>query len=192
MINAAINYIGRANGVSLASRAKYFRRMDVLKIRRWLRDHGLNSHMTIEAFSTEIALKTPEGVVMQIRSGENCLGFFGGELNPDEKPVEGAQRELFEETGLWLEEDEFVPKEIYSHHHTYPSGDRVYYHTYRYVVSYPTVPLIEIDNESKGFVVVKHSMIKDHVDFLKKVLDTKIPSLISWERVFFYYLFLII
>ena len=122
MINAAINYIGRANGVSLASRTKYFRRMDVLKIRRWLRDHGLNSHMTVEAFSTEIALKTPDGVVMQIRSGENCLGFFGGELNPDEKPVEGAQRELFEETGLWLEDDEFVPKEIYSHHHPIPAG----------------------------------------------------------------------
>ena len=176
-MNAALDFIRKVNGVSLTTRAKYFDRMDVLKIRAWLEDHGLNSHMTIEAYSTEIAIKTPDGVVMQIRSGENCLGFFGGELNPNERPVEGAQRELFEETGLYLEEEEFEPKEIYVHHHTYPSGDRVYYHTYRYVVNYPVVPNIEIDSESKGYKVVEYPIVKNQVDFLKEVLNAKIPSL---------------
>lgn len=47
--------------------------------------------MSIELRSTEIALVTPFGVMMQIRpSDHNQLGMWGGVLNDGEEPIVGA------------------------------------------------------------------------------------------------------
>jgi len=47
---------------------------------------------------------TPDGGILLFRQfkyavGEECLGIIGGYLEPGEAPLEGAQRELLEETG---------------------------------------------------------------------------------------------
>jgi len=170
MINAA-EIIREADRITMADRKSYFKGLDVLGIRDWLYCCGFDRHMPIEAYSTEVAVLVPEGILMQVRSWENRLGFWGGEVQPDELPLAGAQRELFEETHLWVEMDEFEYVETYKHSHTYPSGDVCLYTTYRYIVRYPVVPKIELDYESRGYEVLKYAIFKDHVDFIEIALS---------------------
>ena len=93
--------IKRKGWVSFPIIDKYFPTLDFLAIRNQLEEMGLDRHMTIEQKSTEIALLTPSGVIMQIRpSDNNQLGLWGGVLEYGESFKDGAIRELFEETGI--------------------------------------------------------------------------------------------
>ena len=171
MINATLNCFRFSKGISLATRAQLFGSLDVCGVRKVLERHGHDRHMLIEARSTEIAIVTPKGIVMQVRSDENHLGLWGGELGMDEFPLIGAQRELFEETKLWADLSEFKFVETYTHRHTYPNGDKCLYHTFRYVLRYPKVPPIKIDSESIGFEVVRHTFVREHEDFIERILS---------------------
>ena len=171
MINATLDCFRFAKGISLATRAQLFGSLDVRGIRNILERHGHDRHMLIEARSTEIAIVTPQGVVMQVRSDENHLGLWGGELGMNELPLIGAQREVFEETKLLVPLSEFQYVETYKHRHTYPNGDKCLYHTHRYVLRYSNVPPIQTDSESKGFDVVRHTFLREHEDFIERILS---------------------
>ena len=74
-----------------------------------------------------IILDDRRRVLLQLRSDDGRWGCPGGAMEPGETVEQCARREVFEETGLIL--DEFRLFGIYSgeqQHHTYPSGDEVY------------------------------------------------------------------
>ena len=90
-------------------------------------------------------------VLMLHRSDNDTWCFPGGAMDLGEKAEEAAKREVYEETGLIVDNLEFFG--VFSGeelHYIYPHGDEVYivdvvYKTKNYKGN------IEIDNESKRF-----------------------------------------
>lgn len=170
-----ISAIRKAEGiVTTAIRETYFKGKDFRFIRDWLEEHEFDRHLPIELQSTEIALVTPFGIMMQIRpTDRDQLGFWGGVLEDNETPEEGAVRELREETGLHLPIESFEFVEEYTHSHEYANQDKAIFHTYRYKVSLDYVPKIQTDEESTGVFMVVHTILDHQQEFVKRLLGEK-------------------
>lgn len=165
-----------ARGVSYGIRSKYFSNWSFGEIRDWLEENDLDRHLPIELASTEIAICTPFGVLMQIRPSDNDqLGMWGGVLNPGEQPVYGAVRELREETGIEVKAEDLEFIEINEHDHKYANNDKAHFKTYRYRLSLNYVPKVTTDEESVGAVMVAHTILSHQQDFIRRMLD-ELPS----------------
>ena len=149
-----------------STRKKYFKNLDIEEIRQELADMGLNSSMLIELQSTEIAIITPKGILMQIRDEDTTkLGLWGGIIRDDEDSLHCAQRKIFEETGglmVKLEDLKFVDTNRYQY--TYPNGDICYYLADRYYIQLDYVPDI------LGSVLVNYSFFSHQQDFIEDLL----------------------
>lgn len=160
--------------VSFAIKESFFPNCTVGEIRNKLEELGLDRHMPIELVSTEIALLTPFGVLMQIRPSDNDqLGTWGGVVEYGETPEESAIRELFEETGLRISADQLEFVEINSHFHEYSNGDKAYFFSHRYIVKFDHIPNITTDEESVGAIMVVHTILSHQQEFIKRVLGEK-------------------
>jgi len=157
-------------------RTSIFKNLDIMQIRNWLEWRGIDRHLPIELHSTEIAICTPEGVLMQIRACDNdALGMWGGCLECNETPIDGAVRELYEETSLSFPEEMLKFVDTYEHTHTYANGDSAIYHTYRFVINLNYIPEITVDEESHGFDLVNTKkdvkrVLKDQQEFILKLI----------------------
>ena len=129
-----------------------FSNLTILEIRNWLEANGLDRHTPLELTSTEIAISTPEGLLLQIRACDNnALGMWGGCLENDETPLEGAIRELYKETGLKFDPAYWFWVDTYDHTHTYANQDKAMYTTHRYVILLDYVPTPTLNSESNGY-----------------------------------------
>ena len=164
------------NLVTSEMRKTMFAGMNFLQIRDYLESHGLDRHMPIELESTEIALLTPKGIILQVRSQNEGIGLWGGSIEYGETPIEGAIREVFEETGLRLEAWDLKYVEKKKHFHCYPNGDQAIFTAYRYVVKMSNVPEIKLtDGESVGYIISKEipkELMEEERDFVEKLIKT--------------------
>jgi len=169
------NEILKAGRVTTEIREKYFPGKGFKEIRDTIEIMGLDRHMILELFSTEIAVKTPFGVLMQIRPNDNNqLGLWGGILEDGEEPIDGAVRELYEETGIRVEKSQLKFVEMQEKLHVYAdNADQVWFKTYRYILQLDYVPEITTDEESVGAFMVVHTIISHQQDFIKRVLGEK-------------------
>lgn len=160
--------------MTLDIKNKYFSGLDFENIRNQLEEMGFDRHMPLELKATEIAITTPFGVMMQIRpTDRNQLGMWGGALNDGEEPSEGAIRELYEETVIKVDKSQLKFIEENDHFHEYDNGDKVFYHSYRYILELDYIPKITTDEESVGAFMVVHTIIDHQQDFIKRVLGEK-------------------
>lgn len=163
--------VTEAGRVTTEIRKTYFQGMDFKTIRNKLEKFGVDRHTAIELESTEIAVVTPVGVMMQIRpTDRDQLGMWGGVLEEGETPVAGAVRELREETGIEVSESQLEFVEVNEHFHEYANGDKAYFKTYRFILRLNYVPKITTDEESVGVFMVVHTILSHQHDFIKKVL----------------------
>lgn len=158
-------------------RKHYFSRLTIFEIRDWLESNGFDRHMPIELSSTEIALCTPEGILLQVRACDNnALGMWGGCLENNESPIDGAIRELYEETALPVCREMLNLVDMYEHTHTYANGDSVIYKTYRFVLKLNYIPEITVNFESNGFELFNSKddikrVLKDHREFILNLIS---------------------
>lgn len=165
--------IKKEGKVSEQIRKRFFYGRTFKDIRSWLKENGLDSHMPIELVSTEVALVTPEGILMQIRkSDKNQLGLLGGVVNDSETPEEGALRELAEETGIELCSDDLEFVGINKHFHQYDNGDKAIFKSYRYIVRMDYVPEIRTDEESEGTILVTKTILSHQQNFVREILSS--------------------
>lgn len=170
---ATIEGILKDKKITKAVRLKFFYGWGFKQIRDWLEEHGLDRHTAIEFISTEIALVCPRGIIMQVRASDNNkLGLWGGVLNDDEEPEDGAVRELREETGVEIDKSQLVYTGIDEHTHTYANGDMAVFTAHRYIVQLDYVPKIHIEgaaDETSGICYL--TPILDHQrEFVNQIL----------------------
>lgn len=169
---AAIADIKSARRVTAELKKMYFPGWSFGKIRNWLEENGLDRHMTLELCSTEIAIRTPFGILMQIRpTDHDQLGMWGGVLNDDEEPIDGAVRELQEETGIKVEPEQLVLVEENVHDHEYANGDKASFKSYRFKLDLDYVPKVTTDEESVGAVMVAHIILDHQQEFIGRMLE---------------------
>ncbi len=177
-------------------REEFFKGNGFKEIRDWLEGQGLDRHMAIELDSTEVAIICPQGLMLQIRRTEKnrfgyMKGLFGGVIKDGETPIQGAIREIKEETGLVLREQDLIFVEENVHKHVYDNGDRAIFHTYRFkVVNYlPTIKEQDLDQDTEGIAYVSEvdsagsntisdflksqNILPHQVDFIKRMLNSK-------------------
>lgn len=170
-LKACLESTGR---VTRKIKETYFQGTSFKEIRDTIEQLGLDRHMPIELFSTEIAIVTPLGILMQIRPSDNDqLGLWGGVLHDGEEPVSGALRELYEETGLVFGRSQLEYIETNTHEHEYANGDKAVFTSYRYAVRLDKVPKITTDEESVGVFMVVHTIISHQHEFIKRLLGEK-------------------
>lgn len=168
------NEIEKSGRITTEMQKSFFDGMDFKEIRNCLKENGMDFHMPIELRSTEIALVTPYGVMMQIRPTDKCqLGLWGGVIEGSETPEEGAVRELYEELGISVTEDQLIFIEENDHQHEYANGDKAIFHTYRFKICFDYVPKIKTDEEAVGVFMVVHTILEHQSDFVKRILGEK-------------------
>ena len=90
-------------------------------------------------------------ILFQLRSenrrGQNLWGFFGGNLDGDERPVDALKREITEEVG-------FLPnhEKIYPIHRMMSNNDNFEYFTYLLSTTEEFIP--DLNGESAGYAWV--------------------------------------
>lgn len=168
--------IQKAGRVTDSMRENEFCNVEWQLIRDTLEGNGLDRHMPIELRSTEIAVVTPFGVMMQIRpEDDNKLGVWGGILEDGELMKECASRRMAEETGIILQKDQFRTWGVEEHFHEYVNGDKVIFEAHRYVLKLYVIPVFEVSAEATGVAFVKcaSNLILDHQrDFIDNVIRT--------------------
>ena len=156
---------------------KFFKGKSFKEIREWLTENGLDTHIILELQSTEIALITPVGIIMQVRKlDNNKLGLWGGSLEREETPRQCAVREIFEETRLQISERKLKFISVDKHYHTYSNGDRAKFTTHRYKLIFDYVPEIVLDEESTDYEIitsVDHRIIEEQKYFVYQCLQDR-------------------
>lgn len=105
----------------------------------------------IRSVSTGIIVEYDNQILLQHRSDTNDYGTPGGNVELDEKIMDAAKRELFEETGIVVHELSLFG--IYSGKSQvtiYPNGDITYYVVIVFYVKLSEKPILIKDEESHG------------------------------------------
>lgn len=105
----------------------------------------------IRSVSTGIIVLYDNQILLQHRSDTNDYGTPGGNVELDEKIMDAAKRELFEETGIVVHELSLFG--IYSGESQvtiYPNGDITYYVVIVFYVKLSEKPILIKDEESHG------------------------------------------
>ena len=174
--NDLAQIISDAGRVTLDIWESHFIGMGHRQVRAWLQNHNLPADMILELRSTEIAVVTPAGILMQVRGSDNGqLGMWGGANIWYENYETCARREMWEETRIALKEGQLIEKEDNQHYHKYANGQQADFHTRRYVLLLDYVPDIVLDHESTGSrlitSVVDEPILDHQVDFIRRVLE---------------------
>ena len=163
--------------LSQEDRQRYFPNIGIQELRDILEQLGYDRHMLVEFFLTEVCIITPKGLLLQVRaSDKGALGMWGGVLEDGEAPIDGAIREVKEETGISLGKEQMHFVGINPHLHRYANGDNAKFTSYRFVVRLDYVPNITLDNESLNYKYVKtleecEGVLDQQKDFIRKVLS---------------------
>lgn len=159
--------------LELGSKYKHFHGLTIEETRDKLEKMGISRHILIEAKTTEIAVVTPKGILMQIRSDEsNSVSLWGGIIYDDEDSVDAAVRRLYEESGIKVEREQMEFKNIYGHSYTYENGDKCYFHTYQYAVYLDHVPEVILnDDTSIGSILVNNTILSHQQPFVQDLLN---------------------
>ncbi len=143
----------------------FFPGMNFEEIRDKLQQMGLDRHMPIELRSTEIAVLTPKGILLQERKSDNGqLGMWEGVLEDGETPEQGAVRELREEAGIIVTPQQLIFDSRDCHEQTYANDDQVIFEAYRFLLQLPYVP-------SGDGVLVKNGILFHQRDFINNLVQ---------------------
>lgn len=186
-----IKKIKEVQCVTLDIKRDYFEGKDYQYIRTWLEEHDLNRHMPIESKSSGIIIVIESNqlkkVLLQIRGTEKSrIGIFGGGVDNNESSEDTAIRELKEELGLDIKQEQLEYLGRNPHELTYQNGDMVNYLADVFVLKFQEFPFIRLDYESNGVICLDKNSINDYInlkddnalqiydywiDFIYKALD---------------------
>lgn len=172
--NELIEKIINEKRVTLEIKERYFKEKGFKEIRNWLEENNLDRHMKIdvESAGVVIVISNPnenDRVLVQVRASEkNRLGIFGGGIEKNETPIEAAIRELKEETGIEIYKEQLDFFEVNEHDLQYKNGDKVNYISNIYILKLSEYPLIKLDSESNGVIVISKDNYEDYANVKDK------------------------
>ncbi len=131
----------------------------------------------IRSVSTGIIVEYDHQILLQHRSDTHDYGTPGGNVELDEKVIDAAKRELFEETGIKV--DNLTLFGIYSGLNQvtmYPNGDFTYYVVIVFHTKLDHLPILIKDDESHGLAFYK----KDQLP--KPLKPTDVAWIDAWVK----------
>ena len=165
-----IEKIKKEKRITFDIKEKYFKDKNFKEIRNWLEIHNIDRHISIDIKSAGVvilisSLTENNKVLVQVRSSEKArLGIFGGGIEKNETPIQGAIRELKEETGIKVCEEQLEFLEINEHDLEYANGDKAHYIASLYLLRLSEYPIIKLDNESNGILAISKYNYKDYTN----------------------------
>ena len=130
----------------------------------------LVGHMPLELPGTGLIIFKKCGdklyYLLQHRTDNGKFGLLGGGIELHETYRHCANRELYEESGLFTQEEEFKLQDVYAgerHITIHPNGDEVHHTVVVFSIDYYkcSYDTGELDNESKGVVWCDEDTIKE-------------------------------
>ncbi len=189
-----VEKIKKEKSVSFDTKEKYFKGKSFKEIRDWLEKNKIDRHLPIQMKSTGIVIlvsvpNESDKILVQIRADEAYkIGIFGGGIEDNETSIEAAIREIKEETGLEILEEQLDFLEMNEHDLEYSNGDKAHYVATVYLLKLTEYPFIKLDKESSGVIFLSKENYKDFMDVtninslklsefwwntIKKILDKK-------------------
>lgn len=164
--------IEKVGYVSAAIKDMYFYDVEFCDIRTRLEELGLDRHMLIELRSVEVAVVTPNGIIMQLRpEDDNQLGVVSGILEDGEQPVYGAIRKLKEELGIVVKINQLQYFKTITYTTKYKNGDRAMFTTWRFVLELKSIP--KLTEKSTVISSMCPEILEHQQTFVKKSLRRK-------------------
>lgn len=165
-----IEKIQKEEHITFDIKEKYFKGKSFKEIRNWLEIHNIDRHITIDIKSAGViilisSLNENNKVLVQVRASEKArLGIFGGGIEKNETPIQAAIRELEEETGIKVCEEQLEFLEINEHDLKYENGDKAHYVASLYLLKLSEYPIIKLDRESNGILVISKDNYNDYIN----------------------------
>lgn len=129
----------------------------------------------IRSVSTGIIIEYNNQILLQHRSDTHDYGTPGGNVELDEKVIDAARRELFEETGIEVQDLSLFG--IYSGENqvtVYPNGDVTYYVVVVFYTQLHSKPILIKDEESHGLAFYSRTTLP------KPLKPTDVTWIESW------------
>lgn len=165
-----IEKIEKEKRITLDIKEKYFKGKSFKEIRNWLEIHNMDRHIAIDIKTAGVIilisnLNEDNKVLVQVRADERArLGVFGGGIEKNETPIQAAIRELKEETGIKVSEEQLEFLEINEHDLEYTNGDKAHYVASLYLLKLSEYPTIKLDSESNGILAISKNNYKDYAN----------------------------
>lgn len=156
--------------ITFEIKEKYFKGKSFKEIRNWLEIHNMDRHIAIDIKTAGVVilisnLNEDNKVLVQVRADERArLGIFGGGIEKNETPIQAAIRELKEETGIKVSEEQLEFLEINEHDLEYTNGDKAHYVASLYLLKLSKYPTIKLNSESNGILAISKDNYKDYAN----------------------------
>lgn len=123
-------------------------------------------HLPIIMCASGVIIRNPDKeILLQHRSDNNCWGLPGGAVELGEEVEEAARREVYEETGLVVNDLKFFGvfsgKKMYN---KYPNGDEVYIIANVFITDNYSGNIRSDKNESKDLKFFKIDKLPDNIN----------------------------
>ncbi len=158
--------------ITTKCRRQYFGGMNQNEIRDMLERIGIDRHVTIEYLVAEIAIQTPQGLLLQVSpEDDGRIALWSDILKEGETPVNGAIRLLKEQLGVEISSIDlkFVDTEYYRHE--FANKDKVFLNAFRYTVRVKSVP--KTTNYDYYPVLINRTFREDQQEFVDRLLHEK-------------------
>lgn len=156
--------------VSFDTKEKYLKGKNFEEIRDWLEKNKMDRYLPIHMKSTGIVILVSvpdesDKILVQIRADEAYkIGIFGGGIEDNETSIEAAIREIKEETGMEISEEQLDFLEMNEHDLEYSNGDKAHYVATIYLLKLTEYPFVKLNKESNGIIFLSKENCKNFMD----------------------------
>ena len=173
--------IKEENKISEEVRTNNFADMSENDIRDCLELHGFDRHMPIEYSYSNIAILTPNGLMLRIATSENKYRMWGDVIKYDESPREGALRTLYEQTKIKASEEELVFVSTNAHTCQSENGDILHMKMHTFVLEYDDIPELRLNRKESGWIMFSdtdfiYNIVTPQKEFIKRICDFFFPN----------------
>lgn len=137
----------------------------------------MNQQFTQTIRTVEIAILTPNGVLMQMkRVDNNHYSMWGAEIDSNENDTEAAVNILKRDAGLTTTADALKHVNIYTSISKDENGNLIKKEIHRFILEFDHLPVLKIEPKLRGWIVIASeksavNVIEAHQSFIATIIE---------------------